>query len=211
MKGRRLSYSPRELAWIQRHCALPRRVAHARFCETFRRSDVSLQNFKALCTRRGWTTGRTGCFVKGQRPHNLGKPMPSNANSARTQFKKGRLPHNARYLGHERLDKNGYVEISIAATNPYTGFWRRYVLKHRYLWEQQHGPVPVGHCLKCRDGNRLNTDPSNWILVPRALLPFMNGHRGPNYARAHPDVRPAILTLAQLKYARFSRAKRVRA
>lgn len=207
MKGRRIVYSPCEIAWIKRHCTLPRRQAHAEFVRAFGRGDVSVDAFKQLCLRKGWKTGRTGCFQAGAVPHNLGKRMPFHANSAATQFKKGNLPHNTRYLGHERVTVAGYVEISIAETNPHTGFARRYVLKHRYLWEREHGPVPNGHVLKCRDGNRLNTDPSNWMLLSRALLPFLNGHRGPNYDQAPAAVKPAILALARLKRARFTRAK----
>ncbi len=205
MRGRTIPYSPEELAWIKDYAALPRRAAHAAFCERFRRTDISLDNFKALCTRNGWTTGRTGCFPKGHAPANKGQRMPYHPNSAKTQFKKGELPHNTKFLGHERVTIDGYVEISVAETNPHTGFGRRYMLKHRYLWEQHHGPVPDGHCLKCRDGNRLNTDPSNWVAIPRALLPFLNGHRGPHYDQAAPEVKPAILTLAKLKHARFSK------
>lgn len=206
-KGRSIPYSPKELAWIKRRCTRPRREAHALFCRTFSRTNVSLDHFKSLCARKGWTTGRTGCFPKGGTPFNKGKQMPYNANSARTQFKKGGLPHNTKYLGHERVTDDGYVEISVAETNPHTGFCRRYVLKHRHLWEQQHGPVPDGYALKCLDGNRLNTDPSNWIVISRSLLPFLNGRRGPNYDQAAPAVKPAILTLAKLKCARFSKAK----
>lgn len=207
-RGRQIPYSPRELAWIKQHCVLARRAAHAMFCARFSRLDVSLDNFKALCTRNGWTTGRTGRFAKGRTPHNKGKRMPYNANTAKTQFQKGNLPHNTKYLGHERVNVDGYVEISIAETNPQTGFGRRYVLKHRYLWERQHGPVPHGHALKCLDGNRRNTDPSNWAAVSRGLLPFMNGRYGPHYDAAPAAVKPVILTLAKLKQARFERAKR---
>lgn len=207
MKGRVISYSSEELAWIKKRRAMARREAHALFCCTFNRSDVSLDNFKALCTRKQWKTGRTGCFPKGHVPDNLGKKMPYNANTAKTQFKKGGLPHNTKYLGHERVSRDGYVEISIAETNPHTGYFRRYVLKHRHLWEQQHGPVPDGHILKSLDGNRLNTDPSNWTLIPRGLLPFLNGHRGPAYDQAAPEVKPVILTLAKLKRARFSKTE----
>lgn len=206
-RGRSIPYSAKELAWIKARRALPRRAAHALFCRTFGRTDICLDNFKALCTRRGWTTGRTGCFPKGHVPANKGKRMPYNAASAKTQFKKGHRPANMKYLGHERVTVDGYVEVSIAETNPHTGFERRYVLKHRLLWERKHGRVPAGHCLKSLDGNRLNTDPSNWIAVPRALLPFMNGHRGPNYDPAPAAVKPAILALAKLKHARFSRVK----
>ncbi|MCS6287722.1 MAG: HNH endonuclease [Nitrospira sp.] len=201
MKGQAIPYTAQELAWIKRHCTVPRREAHARFCRRFDRPDVTLAHFTALCNRRGWATGRTGCFLQGNVPYNKGLKRPFNANSARTQFKPGHLPHNTKYLGHERLTDDGYVEISVAETNPYTGYDCRYVLKHKYLWAQQHGPVPPGHVLKCLDGNRLNTDPSNWILISRSLLPFLNGHRGPNYDQAAPELKPAILTLAKLKLA----------
>ncbi|MFO0773729.1 MAG: HNH endonuclease signature motif containing protein [Nitrospiraceae bacterium] len=162
---------------------------------------MTLHSFNALCTRKGWRTGRTGCFPKGNIPYNLGMARPFNANTARTQFKPGNLPHNMKYLGHERLSKEGYIEISVAKTNPHTGFDRDYVLKHRYLWEQRNGPIPDGHVLKCLDGNRLNTDPSNWVLVPRAMLPLLNGRYGADYDRAPSDVKPAVLALARVKYA----------
>lgn len=207
MKRTRITYSSMELAWIKRHCPMPRRDAHAAFCKTFCRAGISLDNFKALCKRNGWTTGRTGCFPKGHTPANKGQTMPYNANSAKTQFQKGGVPHNIKYLGHERITVDGYVEINIAETNPHTGYGRRYVPKHTHLWQQQHGPVPAGHFLKCVDSNKLNTDPSNWLLLPRSVQPFLNGHRGPNYDQAAPEVRPAILTLAKLKHARFSKTK----
>lgn len=208
MKRTAIPYTTKELAWIRRHCALPRRDAHARFCHTFDRTDVSFENFKALCTRKGWGTGRTGYFPNGHVPYNLGQARPSHPNSAKTQFQKGRVPHNTKYLGHERVNKDGYVEISVAETNPHTGYERRYVLKHKHLWEQQHGPVPAGHVLKSVDGNRLNTDPANWTPIPRRLLPFLNGHRGPNYDQSAPALKPAILTLAKLKCAMHDRKRR---
>lgn len=207
MKRLAIPYTAQELAWIKRHCTKPRREAHATFCCRFSRTDVSLMHFNALCKRKGWATGRTGHFENGHAPHNLGKTMPYNANSARTRFKKGGVPSNVKYLGHERVSKDGYVEISVKETNPHTGYERRYVLKHKYLWEQQHGPVPKGHALKCLDGNRLNTAPSNWTLIPRSLQPFLNGHRGPNYDQAAPDIKPAIMTLAKVKRAMFEKKR----
>src|SRR4051812_31988258 len=117
MKGKRQTYTAAELAWIKDNRTLSRRELHAAFCETFNRTDISLDNIKALCTRKGWKTGRTGCFASGIVPANKGRKMPFNSNSARTQFKKGQLPHNTKYLGHERISKDGYVEISIDETN----------------------------------------------------------------------------------------------
>lgn len=204
MRGKPLSWSQTELWWIEGHADLPRREAHALFCATFARADVSLSNFTALCKRKGWLTGRTGRFAKGITPANKGKRMPFNPNSARTQFKKGNLPHNTRHLGHERVSKDGYVEISVDQENPHTGFERRYVLKHRWLWERANGPVPDGMALKCLDGNRQNTDPSNWEAVPRALLPRLAGRadRGTlGYDEAEPEVKPLVMATARLAHA----------
>ena len=159
---------------------MPRRELHAAFVRTFRRRDVSLEALKILCLRKGWKTGRDGRYEKGAVPANKGKKMPYNANSARTQFKKGTQPLNTKYAGHERLAE-GYILISVNQTNPHTGFERRYVLKHKWLWEQVHGPVPAGMALKCK-GDRLNTEPSNWQRVParaagrRSLRSHMTTH-----------------------------------
>ena len=201
MKGHWIEYDPIDLWFIERYSKLPRRELCARFNETFRR-DVTQQNLTALCKRNGWLTGRTGCFEKGAVPLNKGKKMPFNANCARTQFKKGQRPRNAKYAGYERVDpKDGYVYISVNETNPHTGFARRFVLKHKWRWEQLHGPVPKGMCLKSKDGDRRNTDPSNWELIPRALLTRLNGrHTGVVYDDAPAELKPTIMAIAKLDH-----------
>ena len=211
-RGAGIYYSASELAWIKRHRALPRKEAHRKFCQTFSRADVSFDNYKALCTRKGWRTGRTGQIEKGATSWNTGKKMPpgkggNHPNARKTQFKKGQLPHNTQYLGHERVSKDGYVEISIDEMNPYTGFERRHVLKHKYLWEQKNGKLPKGVCLKCLDDNRQNTDPDNWIAIPRGALPFLNGHRGHNYKEMPTELKPTVLALAKLKHAKSAAVK----
>lgn len=212
MKGRRITWSAEELAWIEACSDLPRSELHALFVQIYNRSDVSADHLKALCSRNGWKTGRTGCFVKGQEPPNKGKPMSAATREkcAATMFRKGNLPHNTKYLGHERVSKDGYVEVSIAETNPHTGFGRRYVLKHAHEWEKLHGPVPEGMCLKNIDGNRQNADPSNWQLIDRALLPSLNGGPwgGLSYDAAPAEVKPALMALAKLRVAKRSAIRR---
>ena len=199
MDGHYIRYSAAQLAFIKRGRKKPRRELHAAFVARFRRRDITVDHIKELCTRKRWRTGRTGCFEKGVVPANKGKKMPYNANSARTQFKKGGLPKNTKYLGHERVSKDGYVEISVKRRNPHTGFYRRYVLKHRWLWEKKHGRVPAGMCLKCK-GDVLNTDPSNWELIPRALLPRLNGRFGRGYDDAPAKLKPTIMAVAKLEH-----------
>jgi hypothetical protein len=206
MKGHWISYSAEEMAWLEANRTLSIGDYHSQFVGTFSRVDVSASNLHSLRKRKGWKTGRTGCFEKGQVPLNKGKACPPgkggrHPNARKTQFKKGALPHNTNYLGHERVSKDGYVEISVDERNPHTGFERRYVLKHKYLWEKANGPVPEGMFLKCLDGNRLNTDPSNWEMLPRAAQVYLGGFRGIDYEAASPEVRPAIIALAKLKHA----------
>lgn len=203
MKGHPIAYSSGELAWIEAHRHLPRRELHAGFCARWGRADVSQANLTSLCKRKGWLTGRIGRYRKGRTPENKGKKMPFNANSARTRFRKGQRPHTFRGAGHERIDeKDGYVVMIVAERNPWTGAATRPVLKHRYLWEQANGPLPAGHCLKCLDGDRTNTDPTNWIAIPRALLPRLTGRwRGIPFDEAPDELKPILLQIARLEHA----------
>jgi hypothetical protein len=56
-------------------------------------------------------------------------------------------------------------------------------------------------CLKCLDGNRQNTAPSNWQAIPRGALPFLNGHRGHDYESVPTELKPTVLALAKVKHA----------
>ncbi|MBO9456836.1 HNH endonuclease [Paracoccus sp. R12_1] len=200
MKGRSITYDQDELDWIEARCRMPRREMHALFCARFERDDVSLSNLNALCKRRGWMTGRTGRYEPDREPENKGKSMPFHPNSAATRFKKGNRPHNSRGPGHERIDgKDGYVVMIIEEPNPWSGAATRPVHKHRYLWEKANGPVPEGHALKCLDGDKTNTDPSNWEPVPRGMLPRLNGRwNGLKFDDAPAEVKPTLMAIARL-------------
>lgn len=201
MKGRWITYLPEELAWIEARKDWARRELHAAFCSRFGRKDVTFDAFKGLCTRKGWKTGRAGHFQKGNVSHNKGKTMPFHPNSAATRFQKGQRPHTWRGPGHESVNKrDGYVCIIVAERNPHTGAATRRVMKHKWLWEQTNGPVPEGMRLKCLDGDKTNTDPSNWEAIPKALSPRLNGRFGRGYDSAAPELKPTIMALAKLEH-----------
>jgi len=94
----------------------------------------------------------------------------------------------------------------VAETNPHTGYARRYVAKHRHLWEAAHGPLPEGMVLKCLDGDKTNCDPANWEAIPLALLPRLNGRFGRGYDAAPAEVKPVILAVCKLEH----RAREIR-
>lgn len=210
MKGRQLKYGAAELAWLKRHKTLTRRELHARFVKRFGRDDVTLENIKALCSRRKWLTGRDGRIEKGATPPNKGKKNPPGSmhpNAIATRFKKGSRPPNLKGPGHEYVcKKDGYVYLVVEGPSPYssnTSVNSHPVMKHRYLWEQAHGPIPEGHCLKCLSGDKTNCDPSNWKLIPRAILPRLASARwgGVPYDDAPDELKPVILQTALLEHA----------
>lgn len=199
-KGRGRVYCETHRAFIRETATLSRKDGHAAFVARFDLPDMSLAAFVALRKVLKIKTGRTGHFPKGNIPWTAGKKLPFNANSAATQFKAGQVPHNVKFAGHQRLSDDGYIYISVPETNPHTGYERRHVHKHRWLWEQANGPVPDGMVLKCLDGDKTNCDPANWEAIPREMLPRLNGRFGRGYDAASPDVRPAILAVAKLEH-----------
>jgi len=210
MKGRWIRYSEHELRWIEANKTLSRRELHARFVKKFRRADIRLDDVKALCTRRRWNTGRTGRFEKGIVPHNKGKPFPARGRAAETQFKPGVRRGVAvklyKPIGTERLSKEGFLERKIHDGLPLQSRWRAV---HLLRWEETNGPVPRGHCLKCLDGNRLNTEPSNWKLISRATLGILNrAWNGISYDDAPPELKSSILAIAELKAASAKKQRR---
>lgn len=199
MKGQWIGWLPEEIAWCKARADWPRRDLWIAFCNFWKR-DVELPTFKGMCKREGIMTGRTGRIKKGSTPPNKGKKMPFNPASAATQFKRGQKPPNARPIGYEMVDRDGYVQICVDEPNPWTGYQTRMVHKHRRLWEQANGPVPEGHRLKCLDGDKTNCNPSNWEAIPMALAPRLTGRFGRGYDDAPVELKPTILAIAKLEH-----------
>lgn len=209
MKGRSIPYSAAELAFIQSVSQWPREEALSAFSQKFKRDDVSLQNFNALCKRKGWLTGRTGCFTQGTAPHNKGKPCPpgkggNHPNARRTQFRAGERSGVAvklwKPIGTERITVDGYIERKVNNDLPLQRRWKPVQLIN---WEAIKGPLPAGHVLKCLDGNRQNTDPANWEAIPRALLPTLNGGRFKTrmaFDEAPAELKPTVMAIAKLRH-----------
>lgn len=105
--------------------------------------------------------GTTSRWDKGHVPHNKGKKMPDQIyqKCAPTMFKKGQTPHNTNYDGHERISKDGYIEVRVRLG--------KYMLKHRHIWEQTNGPIPKGMILTFRDGDKKNVKLENLELITR--------------------------------------------
>lgn len=85
----------------------------------------------------------------GSTPANKGKKMSPEVyeKAKETFFKKGHVPANVKYDGHERIDtKDGYVHIRVSKG--------KYVLKHRLVWENAHGKIPEGMVIAFKNGDK---------------------------------------------------------
>lgn len=123
--------------------------------------------------RRGGATR----FRKGQESWNKGLKgvTGTHPNSRRTQFPKGhrggRAAEKYQPIGTVRTSKDGYLEQKIHDGMPLQSRWRAV---HLVRWEAINGPLPKGHALVFRDGDKANTDPENMELVTRAELMARN-------------------------------------
>jgi hypothetical protein len=167
------------------------------------KSEAYLASPAACRLRRGDNVGAAYRFPKGHAPANKGLRRPGWApgRMKETQFVKGERRGVAvklyKPIGAERFSKNGYLERKIHDGMPLQSRWRAV---HLVRWEEINGHIPKGFALKCL-GNKLNTDPSNWELVPRALLPRLNGRYGRDYDNAPPELKQSILAIAKLEHA----------
>jgi hypothetical protein len=116
--------------------------------------------------RRGDNVGAACRFQKGHVPANKGLRRPGFApgKMAETQFKPGQKCHNWKPIGSERLTDDGYLQRKMTDTGYPPRDW---IGVHILLWEQHHGPVPAGHCVAFRNGNRTDIRIDNLELITR--------------------------------------------
>ena len=143
---------------------------HKEIMEAFNRKfeePISFNQVVSYLSNHKISTGRTGHFKKGYKPFNKGIHSLGP-----TQFKKGNMPPGYKQVGTEMVRnrlKTGrkYVYVKIAEPNK----WR---LKHVLEWEKYHGPVLKGEVVIFLDGDTLNTDINNLMLIDRKVLVVMN-------------------------------------
>jgi len=114
--------------------------------------------------------GRAYRYPKGHVPANKGLKGVCAEGCKATQFKKGHQRNIKFDIGSLRLNADGYVDMKIREA-PGAKAWRPF---HSILWEDAHGPLPAGHCIRFGDGDRLNLDLDNFILITRKKNMLLN-------------------------------------
>ena len=139
---------------------------------------------------KGTTIGRDFQFEKGHNPWNKGTKGLC-LGGEKTWFMKGQQAFNKKPLGAERLTKDGYLQRKMTETGYPPHDW---VEVHRLLWEEHHGPIPEGHVIIFKDGNKKNICIENLEMLTLAENVKRNSiHRYP------PQVKTAIRALGKFK------------
>lgn len=86
-------------------------------------------------------------------------------NGIDSRFKPDHEPLYVVPIGTERvISRYMHVKVTLSSWRP----------KHIIIWESIHGPVPPEHVVVFGDGNKLNFDSDNLVLIPKKNMPTMN-------------------------------------
>ncbi len=193
-------YPPEIKDFINNHYIGTGHLEMANMVNQFFGTNYTREQMKSYYSRFKLNSGLTRRFVKGNVPANKG--MKGLGGWEPTQFKQGNIPPNRLPIGSERVDsKNGYIYVKIQDGHLNKN-WKQ---KHVLLWEEQNGPVPKGHALVFGDGNKLNFNLDNLILVTRAQLAVLNKHK---LIQKDADLTRTAVVIADLKIKIGQRRKR---
>lgn len=168
------SREPEKMAWMREH-------DHGQ--RTDRLSDEFRERFGFGLTRSQITLYRS-TYGSATRPsHNDGMEV---------------LP-----VGTERARKDGYVFVKVAERPAVGATGDNWVLKHVQVWEQHHGrEVDRGHVVMFADGDKLNFDVDNLVLVPRRLVGVINSLKAAGYGWHDRETLETVVAMAELRMGR---------
>jgi len=166
-----MKYEKEHIEFIKAHQGASAREMAELFTNHFN-IPVTKNQMNGVMYRNNIKSGKNWNFEKGNIPHNKGKKMSKELyeKCKPTMFKKGHIPKNHREIGSERITKDGYTQIKITESDG----WK---LKHRLVYEEHYGEIPVGYSILFCDGNKQNCDIDNLILVSRSELLILNRNK----------------------------------
>ena len=117
-------------------------------------------------------------------------------------FMKGRPSLNSKPVGTETVMKykDGRIFVTVKIGMP-----NKWEFKHRLVYKQHYGEIPDGYMINFADGNHLNFDPDNLILVSKSENIMLNKNK---LRFNDKDLTKTGLTLSKLIIARGRRAKK---
>lgn len=197
--GQRQFWTPGEDARLR--AEYPTSTDTAALARSFGRSEHSLYHrvhklglhktpatLEAIQARTNRVLEQAGIHARYQPGHtawNKGLKWEDHPEACRaTQFKPGQRPHTWKPIGTERISKDGYLERKICNDGHPKD---HYEAVHRIVWMEAHGPIPAGHVVVFRNGDKTDIRLENLELISRAELAERN-----HYKRYPPELRRLI-------------------
>lgn len=144
------------------------------------KSAVYLASPDACRLRREGNVGAACRFHQGHVPANKGLRRPGwgPGRMKETQFKHGErrgvAARNWKPVGTVLTDPEGYQRIKVREARPGEAYGfgnvRVWPLRQRHVWAQAYGPIPPGHAVCFKDGDKTNCALGNLELVSRRDL-----------------------------------------
>jgi hypothetical protein len=150
-------YTPEEIRFVKKNIRGRSYVEMTNLFNERFRLRLTLKQMGTLLYNHDLRNG-IGSFRPGHVPANKGKTHPGRQG-------------NYKPVGSERIDC-GYIVVKVAdRKNQSHKNWRR---RHVVIWEKANGKIPRGHKVIFADGNNLNFDLDNLLLVSGSELGTMN-------------------------------------
>ena len=122
-----------------------------------------------------------GQFVKGSKPANKGTKGMMKSN--KTSYQKGNVPPNTVPIGTISTRGKGaerYKYIKVAN--------HKWVVLHHFIWQTYNGDIPKGYVLRFINGNAMDCNITNLVLISRDVNCRWNYNRekaGKSRAKHH--------------------------
>lgn len=143
-----------------------------------------------------------GRFVKGQEC--IFKGQKIGHRSAKTEFKKGNIPHNYKPVGSRTKARmtNGQYYWRTKIADP-----DQWEFDHRLIWEKENGPIPEDHVIIFKDRNHDNLKIENLACISKAVLQTMN--KNPIDSN-DPEIISTAIEIAKLRKAISNKRKEMK-
>jgi len=157
-------WTKEELQWLRDNAHLGQQGLAQALNMPLSKIETALNNHKIL-------TGNNTKFAKGQNPWNAGRHVRM---SPKSEFKKGLVPANTLHDGAitTRTDSKTQRPYKYIRTAP-----RKWELLSRVNWVKMHGPIPENMIVTFKDGDQLNCEPDNLMLITKRENALRNVNR----------------------------------
>lgn len=130
-------------------------------------SQMSKREWKEIRRKKLTLGGVKTRFQKGMVSWNKGSHYNPGGRSVETRFKKGHLPVNYKSLETISIRNDNGKQLRWIKIKDSGQCQDRSVPYARHIWEKENGPIPKGRLVVHEDGNSLNDEPNNLVLVDR--------------------------------------------